>query len=245
MRAAPRLGGRLCHDQGPIPTDILMPSSNFASNAPSFDVDHVDQPALSASLQSMVISWPSAGQVMLQATFADWGSTDGRPPSYLWSDGGLVKTGVTVGVRFGTDGPLSGTVVAVKSQLASSAAPVFALCAKGAAPVGKTVPPRILRWPNDLQRMDAAREVIGPNQTTRVITAEALAAFAFGPVALRPDVPIGILGAGSLFNGPYVMSEVSLHFDLAKGLRLEFTAKDSHLRAAKELCESADTPLEE
>ena len=72
------------------------------------------------------------------------------------------------------------------------------------------------RFARFLLRMDASLESVGPNRTIRRVYVEASADFALGPAALRPDVPIDILGAGRTFDGPHVLAEASLHFDLAK-----------------------------
>lgn len=202
-----------------------MAPSALATNLPSFEVDGVEYPLLGTSLQSLVITWLRAGQVTMAATFNDWGSVDNRPPNFLWSDGRIVRTGVTIAVRFSADGPFGGTVATVESHLADSTAPVFALRAKGRDLVGKTAPPRTLRWSEDVLRMDAAIETVGPNRTARHVNAEALGTFALGPAALRPDMQIDIVCAGAMFDGLYSLTEISLQFDLAAGLRTQFSAR--------------------
>lgn len=111
--------------------------------------------------------------------------------------------------------------MAVEGQLASSAAPMFALRAAGRAPAGKTaVRSHPLRWASDLLRFDAAIERSGPTRTTGRVNAEAVATLALGPARApsRYDV-------GAMFEGPHILLTVSLHFDVSRGLRAEFATQ--------------------
>jgi hypothetical protein len=172
------------------------------------------------------VSWPSPRKAILEATFSDWGPVDGGSPGFLWSDGRILHTGVTLEARLGADTAFTGTVVTVESQLASSATPVFALRAEGRAPAGETgSPPRSLQWGRDLLRLDAAIARSGPTRTTGRVDAEAVAALALGRAALRPGMSIDVRGVGVMFEGPYILNTVSLHFDVTHGLRAEFAAQ--------------------
>jgi hypothetical protein len=103
---------------------------------------------------------------------------------------------------------------------------VFALRAEGRAPAAETgSPPRSLHWGSDLLRLDAAVDRSGPTRTTGRVDAEAVAPLALGRAALRPGMSIDVLGVGAMFEGPYILNTVSLHFDVTRGLRAEFAAR--------------------
>jgi hypothetical protein len=48
---------------------------------------------------------------------------------------------------------------------------------------------------------------------------------ALGQAALRPGSAIEVLDVGVLFAGQYVLTMLGLHFDLLRGLYVEFTAQ--------------------
>ena len=78
---------------------------------------------------------------------------------------------------------------------------------------------------SDLLRFDAAVERTGPTRTTGRVNAEAVATLALGPAALRPGMSVDVFDVGAIFEGPYILTTVSLHFDVTRGLRAEFAAQ--------------------
>ena len=204
-----------------------MPTPVVTGTQLLFAVDGLDQPALSQALQQLTLTWTGARTAVCVAVFGDWGPVDGGAPGFLWSDGRMLRPHVKLAVQQGGERAFSGRVVTVKSQLGDSEAPVFAARAEDRTPARTTagLPVRQLRWGADLLRLAAEVEGTGPTGTTARLKAEAIGDVALGPAALSPGRAIEVLGVGALFAAQYVMTTVELHFDLSRGLHVEFTAQ--------------------
>jgi hypothetical protein len=207
-----------------------MPSPILAGATPLIAVDGLDYPALGQGLQRLLVTWAGAGTAACEAVFGDWGSADGSPPGFLWSDGSVLRPGVTLAVQLAKDALFGGRVLAVESRLSSSETPVFAVRAEGRAPAVNAVNiagpiARPLRWGVELLGLDVAIEVSGPSGVTGHLRAEAIGDVARGQEALRPGQAIEILGVGAMFAGQHVLTAVSLHFDPSRGVRVQFTAQ--------------------
>ena len=139
----------------------------------------------------------------------------------------MLRPHVELPVQQGGERVFSGRVVTVESRLGGSEAPVFAARAEGRAPARKAagLPVRPLRWGVDLLRLAAEVQETGRTGTTARLKAEAIGDVALGPAALRPGCAIQVLGVGALLAGQYVVTTVELHFELTRGLHVEFTAQ--------------------
>jgi|GEM_PF-3171551 len=204
-----------------------MPPPVVAGTQLLFAVDGLDQPALGQALQQLTVTWVGARKAICVAVFGDWGPADGGSPGFLWSDGRMLRPNLELAVQQGGERVFSGRVVTVESRLGGGEAPVFAARVEGRAPARKTagLPVRPLRWGVDLLRLAAEVEGTGATRTTARLKAEAIGDVALGPAALRPGRAIEVLDVGALFAGQYVLTTVELHFDLSRGLHVEFTAK--------------------
>jgi hypothetical protein len=207
-----------------------MPPPSVTGIQLLFAVDGLDQPALGQALQQLTVTWVGARKAACAAVFGDWGPADGGSPGFLWSGGRMVRPRVGLAVQQGDDLVFSGRVTVVESRLGGSEAPAFAVRAKGEAPARKSagLAARPLRWGAELLRLVAEVEASKPKGTTARLQAEAIGDVALGQAALRPGSAIEVLDVGALFAGQYVLTKLGLHFDILRGLRVEFTAERAH-----------------
>lgn len=210
-----------------------MPTPPLPPSRPQLLVDGLAVPALDDALLRLVQTERHGGSSSCEIELANWGRTADGSPGYLWSDGGLLRPGTALAVQLGATTRFAGRVQSLQLRCLPMVLPSLVLrCGGGrtATPPPASAAPA-LRWGAELLQLESRIDKTGTRQPQTGLAGAAAQArgvlagsACMGPAAPRAGSAVDLLGIGPLFEGRYTVQTLTLRFDLAEGLRAEFTA---------------------
>jgi phage protein D len=104
-------------------------SNGLASARPSFTVDGQDRPVLATGLLGMLIAEDVSGLYRCEATFSNWGPTDGGV-GFLYFDRRMLEFGKTFKVKYGTGTLFDGRIMGLEAHFPEGRPPEITVLAE-------------------------------------------------------------------------------------------------------------------